>query len=78
MDKKIKIPWFKKGDIDAGLGTFFDSFGKIIIVVPIMTGVLHMSEQLVFGKVVAATGFTVFIFLYSIHYLPGALVKNTE
>ncbi|HHT24841.1 MAG TPA: hypothetical protein GXZ76_04910 [Clostridiaceae bacterium] len=62
MNKEIKIPWYKKGDIDAGLGTFFDSFSKIIIAVPILTGVLNMSKQLVFGKVVAATGFTVFIF----------------
>ncbi|NLJ70937.1 MAG: hypothetical protein GX328_05680 [Clostridiaceae bacterium] len=62
MNKEIKIPWFKKGDIDAALGTFFDSFGKIIIAVPIMIGILNMPEQLVFEKVVAATGLTVFIF----------------
>lgn len=78
MDKKIKIPWFKKGDIDAGLGTFFDSFGKIIIVVPIMTGVLHMSEQLVFGKVVAATGFTVFIFSLFNTLFARSLGKKTQ
>ena len=78
MNKEIKIPWYKKGDIDAGLGTFFDSFGKIIIAIPILIGVLHMPEQLVFGKVVAATGFTVFIFSLFNTLLARDLGKKTQ
>ncbi|MGB4609614.1 MAG: hypothetical protein ACOX3H_01225 [Saccharofermentanales bacterium] len=78
MNKKMKIPWYKKGDIDAGLGTFFDSFGKIIIAVPILTGVLNMPEQLVFGKIIAATGFTVFIFSLFNTLFARSLGKQTQ
>ncbi|HHU53985.1 MAG TPA: hypothetical protein GXZ43_07940 [Clostridiaceae bacterium] len=78
MNKEIKIPWCKKGDIDAGLGTFFDSFGKIIIAVPILVGVLNMSEKLVFGKIIAATGITVFIFSLFNTLLARSLGKKTQ
>ncbi len=62
----------KKGDIDAALGTFFDSFGKIIIAIDILVFTFHLSRQDILSKIVAATGITVFIFsiftfLFALH-----------
>jgi len=62
MEKQVKIPLYKSGDIDAALGTFFDSFSKIIIAVPILKNVLKMPGELVYKQIIVSTGFTVFLF----------------
>lgn len=63
MCDEKRIPRFLKGDIDASAGVFFDGFSKIIIGVSVLTGVLKMPPEFVFGKLVAAIGLTALIFL---------------
>ena len=45
-EKKLNMPWFKRGDIDAVLGVFFDGFSKIIVGIGVLTGVMGMSFRL--------------------------------
>lgn len=60
---EIKMPWFRRGDVDATIGVFFDGFTKIIVGVSVLTGILQMSNELVFGKLVSAIGLTAFLLL---------------
>ena len=55
-EKKLNIPWFKRGDVDAVIGVFFDGFSKIIVGIGVLTGVMGMSQDIVFGKIVSAIG----------------------
>ena len=43
-EKKLNIPWFKRGDVDAVIGVFFDGFSKIIVGIGVLTGVMGMSQ----------------------------------
>lgn len=61
--KTVNIPLFKRGDVDASIGVFFDGFSKIIVGVGILTGVMGMSQDIVFGKIVSAIGLTAFLLL---------------
>lgn len=61
--KTLNIPWFKRGDIDATIGVFFDGFSKIIVGVGVLTGVMGMAQEIVFGKIVSAVGLTAFLLL---------------
>lgn len=58
-----KIAWFKKGDVDATLGTFFDGFTKILVGVSVLSGVMGMPNDIVFGKIVSAIGLSAFLLL---------------
>ena len=40
-EKKLNIPWFKRGDVDAVIGVFFDGFSKIIVGIGVLTGVME-------------------------------------
>ncbi|MEG2439279.1 MAG: hypothetical protein RSB26_07675 [Lachnospiraceae bacterium] len=62
-NRTINIPWFKKGDVDATIGVFFDGFSKIIVGVGVLTGVMGMAQEIVFGKIVSAIGLTAFLLL---------------
>lgn len=62
-NKTVNIPWFKKGDVDATLGSFFDGFTKIIVGVSVLGGVMAMPNEIVFGKIVSAIGLTAFLLL---------------
>ena len=62
-NKTLNIPWFKKGDVDATIGVFFDGFTKIIVGVSVLTGVLGMTSEMVFGKLVSSIGLTAFLLL---------------
>lgn len=62
-NKELKIPLLKKGDMDATIGVFFDGFSKIIVGVGVLTGVMGMSQELVFGKIVSAIGLSAFLLL---------------
>lgn len=44
-EKKLNIPWFKRGDVDAVIGVFFDGFSKIIVGIGVLTGVMGMSQD---------------------------------
>ncbi len=60
-NKGVKIPWFKSGDIDATIGVFFDGFTKILVGVSILSGVMAMPNDIIFGKIVSSIGFTAFL-----------------
>lgn len=61
--RAVSIPWFKKGDVDATLGVFFDGFTKILVGVSVLSGVMGMPNDIIFGKIVSAIGFTAFLIL---------------
>jgi len=60
------------------LGTFFDSFSKIIIAVPILKNVLKMPGELVYKQIIVSTGFTVFLFSLFNTFLAKSLGKETK
>ena len=62
-EKKLNIPWFKRGDVDAVIGVFFDGFSKIIVGIGVLTDVMGMSQDIVFGKIVSAIGLSAFLLL---------------
>ncbi len=44
-----KIPLFKKADLDASIGVFFDGFSKVIVAVAILMSTFQLDGSLVFG-----------------------------
>lgn len=45
----VKIPFFRKGDLDASIGVFFDGFSKVIVTIAILMGTFGLDSQTVFG-----------------------------
>lgn len=62
-DQGFKLPWVKQGDLDATIGVFFDGFTKILVGVSVITGVMKMPSDIVFGKIVSAIGISAFLML---------------
>ncbi len=79
MNQINKLSAFQKGDIDAAIGTFFDSFSKIIIAISLLIGTFHFPKEIVFGRIITATGATVFlfsIFTFSFSLKTGKTAQN--
>ena len=49
MTDSVKIPLFKKADLDASIGVFFDGFSKVIVAVAILLGTFGLDGATVFG-----------------------------
>lgn len=45
----VKIPLFKKADLDASIGVFFDGFSKVIVAIAILVGTFGLDGGTVFG-----------------------------
>ena len=45
----VKIPFFKKSDLDASIGVFFDGFSKVIVAIAILVGTFQLDNATVFG-----------------------------
>ncbi len=56
------IPFFKKADVDATVGVFFDGFTKVIAGVGIMIGVLGISNETVFRRIMPGIGLAVLLY----------------
>ena len=72
-----KLPLFKRGDVDATIGVFFDGFTKIIVGVSILTGLMGLSHEIVFGKIVSSIGMTAFLLLLFNTLYARHLAKKT-
>ncbi len=60
MTDSVKIPLFKKADLDASIGIFFDGFSKILSATGIMLLVFGMPADIVLGKIVPGIGLAIF------------------
>ena len=49
MTDSVKIPLFKKADLDASICVFFDGFSKVIVAVAILLGTFGLDGATVFG-----------------------------
>lgn len=49
MASNVKIPLFKKADLDASIGVFFDGFSKVIVAIAILVGTFGLAGETVFG-----------------------------
>ncbi|SHJ17480.1 putative MFS transporter, AGZA family, xanthine/uracil permease [Clostridium amylolyticum] len=47
----VKIPLFKKADLDASIGVFFDGFSKVIVAIAILVGTFGLDKSIVFGTI---------------------------
>ena len=45
----VRIPLFKKADLDASIGVFFDGFSKVIVAIAILIGTFGLDGNTVFG-----------------------------
>lgn len=45
----VRIPLFKKADLDASIGVFFDGFSKVIVAIAILIGTFDLDGNTVFG-----------------------------
>ncbi|WMJ23545.1 permease [Paludicola sp. MB14-C6] len=45
----VKIPFFKKSDMDASIGVFFDGFSKVIVAIAVLVGTFKLDSGTVFG-----------------------------
>ena len=45
----VKIPLFKKADLDASIGVFFDGFSQVIVAIAILVGTFGLDGGTVFG-----------------------------
>lgn len=59
--EKVKIPLFKKADLDASIGVFFDGFSKVIVAIAILAGTLGLSGKTIFGTMMPGVFLTVVI-----------------
>ena len=41
---QVRIPLFRKGDLDASVGVFFDGFSKIIVFTSVLVGTFHLDR----------------------------------
>ncbi len=57
----VKIPLFKKADLDASIGVFFDGFSKVIVAIAILVGTFGLSGATVFGTMMPGVLMTVII-----------------
>lgn len=61
MKESVKIPFFKKADLDASIGVFFDGFSKVIVAIAVCMGTLGMKSSTVFGTMMPGVFLTVLI-----------------
>ena len=47
--EKARIPFFKKADLDASIGVFFDGFSKVIVAIAILAGTFGLDSGTIFG-----------------------------
>lgn len=59
--EKTKIPFFKKADLDAAVGVFFDGFSKVIVAIAILAGTFGMDGKTIFGTMMPGVFLTVVI-----------------
>ena len=46
---QVSIPLFKKADLDATIGVFFDGFSKVIVALSVLVGTFNLDGGTVFG-----------------------------
>ena len=61
MTDSVKIPLFKKADLDASIGVFFDGFSKVIVAVAILLGTFGLDGATVFGTMMPGVLVTVIV-----------------
>ena len=61
MEKAAGIPLFKKADLDASIGVFFDGFSKVIVAIAVMAGTLGIQAETIFGTMMPGVFLTVLI-----------------
>lgn len=59
--EKARIPFFKKADLDAAVGVFFDGFSKVIVAIAILAGTLGLDGKTIFGTMMPGVFLTVVI-----------------
>ncbi len=59
--KGTAIPFFKKADLDAAIGVFFDGFSKVIVAIAVMAGTLGIRSETIFGTMMPGVFLTVLI-----------------
>ncbi len=57
----VKIPLFKKADLDASIGVFFDGFSKVIVAIAILVGTFGLDGGTVFGTMMPGVLMTVVV-----------------
>ena len=55
------IPFFKKADLDASIGVFFDGFSKVIVAIAILAGTFGLDGRTIFGTMMPGVFLTVVI-----------------
>lgn len=50
--------FFTKGDVDAGIGIFFDAFTKLLIAVSVLSSTVHLSNDVIYTNVLPGVFFT--------------------
>ena len=61
MEKAVGIPLFKKADLDASIGVFFDGFSKVIVAIAVMAGTLGIQADTIFGTMMPGVFLTVLV-----------------
>lgn len=57
----VKIPFFKKADLDASIGVFFDGFSKVIVAIAILIGTFGLDNSTVFGTMMPGVMISVIV-----------------
>ena len=47
--EQVHVPLFKKADLDATIGTFFDGFSKVVVALSLLVGTLGLDSSTVLG-----------------------------
>lgn len=71
-----KIPLFKKADLDASVGVFFDGFSKVIVGIAILAGTLGLSASVLFGTLMPGVVVGVVLLNGGLWYYYRAVAKK--
>lgn len=58
---QVRIPLFKKADLDATIGVFFDGFSKVIVALSVLVGTFGLDASTVFGTMMPGLLVTVIV-----------------
>jgi AGZA family xanthine/uracil permease-like MFS transporter len=76
--EKARIPFFKKADLDASIGVFFDGFSKVIVAIAILAGTFGLDSGTIFGTMMPGMVLTVVVLNGGLWlYYRGIAAKRT-
>lgn len=74
--ERVKIPLFQRSDIDGFFGLFTNNLTNVLVLTGLLIGSVQMPSDIVFGRILPATGLAVFLASVAYTYLGWRLAAK--